>query len=68
MCNCIADIEERVNREEDAVQARKYDLRGQCSLFAFRPYTKAGVPSKHNRATVVEWSFCPFCGAPRELK
>ncbi len=62
ICQCMAKIIDKVEREEFAINAVVGIFNTQQSPVRYRPITLAGVPSKHNGHTVVQWEYCPFCG------
>lgn len=63
MCNCIAEIEEKIKNREGAAFAFLDNLNGhQKSEVRFKRYTKNGDVSRYFKFTSVPWKFCPFCG------
>jgi len=61
MCNCIKEIEERINLEKNAIYATVGSFSHQSSEISYRPIRLDGEPSRHNRYTSVKWKYCPFC-------
>ena len=61
-CNCIQEIKDRVEREENAIRATVGSFDHQCSEVAYTPIRLDGQPSKHSRYKHINWNYCPWCG------
>ncbi len=62
MCNCIAEITERVKEKNNAVSAGMENFGVPYSGVFFVPKRKDGQPGKNRHYTSIPWNFCPFCG------